>query len=77
MNSTLPFQINFNTDTKKCISSYYYCKEHTQGLTLAGLSDPEQRRFEFFCLDLLLTLYTRTFLGIEVPIWFVEVHCIG
>lgn len=73
MNSTLPSQNNFNTDTKKCISSYYYCKEHTQGLTSADLSDSEQRSFEFFCLDLMLTLYIGTYL----PIWFVEVHCFG
>lgn len=55
MSSTLPLQNNFNTNTKKCISSYYYCKGSTQGLTSPGLSDPEQRSFKFFwsllCVD--------------------------
>lgn len=68
VSSTLHFQNNFNTDTKKCISSYYYRKEPTQGLTSPGLSNPEQRSFKFFCLHLVLTLDTRTSLGIEDPI---------
>lgn len=42
------FQSNFNTDTKKCISSYQYCKGSTQGLTSLGMSDPGQRSFKFF-----------------------------
>lgn len=37
MSSTLSLENNFNTDTKKCISSYYYCNEPTQDLTSPGV----------------------------------------